>query len=71
MNTQEKKVDYLKKMDEIISEKQKRGLVGMNFCVLPEGSESGDDYQGMARAFCMVEELRNQKFLKATSSNAL
>ena len=32
----DKKMDYIKKMDEIISEKKKKGLVGIRFCILPE-----------------------------------
>lgn len=65
------KIDYLLKMDKIIAEKKKNGLVGINFCILPENREAAEDYQGMARAFCMVEDLRAKSFLKATSSNSL
>ena len=64
-------MDYIKKMDEIISKKKEDGVVGMNFCILPENESSAKDYQSMARAFCMVEELRAKKILKATSSNIL
>lgn len=65
------KINYLLKMDEIIAEKKKKGLVGINFCILPENRDAAENYQSMARAFCMVEDLRAKHFLKATSSNSL
>lgn len=64
-------MDYIAKMNEILAEKKKNGLVGIKFCVLPDDGNSAKDYQKMAEAFCKIEDLRKKNILKATASSAL
>ena len=65
-------VNYLEKMDKIIAEKkEKQGLVGIKFCILPSNLKDEDDHQDMARAFCMAEEMMSQGVFAVTTSSSL
>ena len=52
-------VDYVAKMARVIKQEQKKGLVGLRFCYLPQSSRLDNDEMGqvMAKAFCELEEL--------------
>ena len=65
------KTNYVEKMNKIIASKRQKGLVGIKFCILPEGKTGRDNAQAIARAFCKAEELRTQGIFKATTSSSL
>lgn len=65
------KINYVDRMNKIIASKRQKGLVGIKFCILPEGKAGQDNAQAIARAFCKAEELRARGILKATTSSSL
>ena len=75
MDTEKRKnrmaIDYIDRMNKIIADKRKNGLVGIKFCILPEDGGNATDVQSIARTFCKVEDLRKRGILKSTTPNAL
>ena len=51
--------------------RKKKGMVGIKFCILPESVKASKNYELMAKAFCLLDEMDRDETLMRTTQEVL